>query len=256
MPGRIGDLRENRAWAEIAATTVASGAFPLAFQPVPLRRAAHEFGPFWPDSLLKAGIEEFPFSYVDGGLFNNEPIREALRLATFLDDITPGQAFDRLVLFVDPNVSTTGTPLYALAPMHQAFELQQGAGFPFGRALKAVRQGTLERLAPLAASVARAVLDESRVVEADRVYHELRCLEQEQTACTQPACPLPQVPGAAPHVPAGHIHVAAMAPMRQASDATLPIPLPGAALGGFAGFMSEIPGHSRCAWAGGAPRNP
>ncbi|MCP4292368.1 MAG: hypothetical protein GY780_11115, partial [bacterium] len=82
----IGDLRERRCWAKIAATSIASGAFPGAFEPVVLERRDYEFGGkngFWPKQL--ASRDRHPFTYVDGGTFNNEPIREAFRMASFMD---------------------------------------------------------------------------------------------------------------------------------------------------------------------------
>ncbi len=54
------------------------------------------------------GDEFFHFSYIDGGTLNNEPIREAFRMANYLDvrDSTPSFAYDRIVIFVDPIVRT------------------------------------------------------------------------------------------------------------------------------------------------------
>jgi hypothetical protein len=83
----IGCLLDGRVWSKIAATSIASGAFPLAFEPVPLERRSYEFGETedsqrsrWPQQLK--GKDRHVFSYVDGGVFNNEPIREAFRLAS------------------------------------------------------------------------------------------------------------------------------------------------------------------------------
>ncbi len=52
--------------------------------------------------------EFFYFSYIDGGTLNNEPIREAFRMANYLDtrDPTPSEAYDRVIIFVDPIVRT------------------------------------------------------------------------------------------------------------------------------------------------------
>src|SRR5690606_23657843 len=119
--GRIGSLRERRTWAKLAATALASGAFPFAFSPVVLKRRVYEFGPLWPKALRDAKIDEYPFTYVDGGMFNNEPIREAFRLAAFIDALDPGDHFDRRILFVDPNVRLPEDEFRV--PVHRAFFL-------------------------------------------------------------------------------------------------------------------------------------
>ena len=119
--GLIGDLNKPETWAKIAATAIASGGFPFAFEPVVLPRKAFEYGPnLWCRTFGKApprkksdfdGQASHPFSFVDGGTFNNEPIREAFRLASFIDGYTraetPGTAVQRLIVFVDPFVSGT-----------------------------------------------------------------------------------------------------------------------------------------------------
>ena len=53
-------------------------------------RRNYELGKLWPGLFNFAGaageaFDRFPFTYIDGGAFNNEPIREAFRLASFLD---------------------------------------------------------------------------------------------------------------------------------------------------------------------------
>ena len=154
-------LSSTETWSRIAATAIACGAFPYAFEPVVLRRYFSEYF-IDPDRLPKAesqisfepNVEEgeddthisfhadfllkykehrkqfvqwhyehsdqeaesikdqqssYLYSYVDGGALNNEPIREAFRLASFLDSRDPSarSEFDRLVIFVDPIVRTT-----------------------------------------------------------------------------------------------------------------------------------------------------
>src|SRR5437899_4236493 len=95
QPGLIDDLKKPASWARIAATAIASGGFPFAFEPVVLPRKAFEYGPeLWcrtfglpvPENKTDFdGQQSHPFSFVDGGTFNNEPIREAFRLASFVD---------------------------------------------------------------------------------------------------------------------------------------------------------------------------
>jgi predicted acylesterase/phospholipase RssA len=91
------------AWREVAATVVASGAFPIAFEPVVLQRFREEYGPLWPSEL--SDRDEFPFTYGDAGPFMHEPLREAVRLAALLDTSEPRDSFDRSIVFIDPNLS-------------------------------------------------------------------------------------------------------------------------------------------------------
>jgi predicted acylesterase/phospholipase RssA len=90
-------------WREIAATAVASGAFPIAFEPVVLQRYRAEFGQLWPDEL--ADRDEFPFTYGDGGTFDHEPLREAMELISIQDAGEPPGSFERVLVFIDPNLS-------------------------------------------------------------------------------------------------------------------------------------------------------
>src|SRR5687768_4080018 len=90
-------------WREIAATAVASGSFPIAFEPVVLQRYREEYGPLWPDELRER--DEFPFTYADGGTFNQEPLREAMDLISLQDAYEQPSDFDRVLVFIDPNVS-------------------------------------------------------------------------------------------------------------------------------------------------------
>jgi len=170
----IGSLFEQRGWAKMAATSVASGAFPLAFEPVPLERRSYEYGAteegaasLWPRRLK--GRDRHVFTYVDGGTFLNEPIREAFRLASFIDAQRPEEDFERLVIFVDPHfVIPDPSPFL---PHHGRWLLSEPnrlLGWIDGLDLK--RKTSLDRLIPLAGSVVGAILNESRVVEADKVF--------------------------------------------------------------------------------------
>lgn len=130
------DIKSEKAWSIVTASALACGAFPIAFDPVVLKRYKEEFNDFgediqgngdWPNAFLELqkSIQEvdqlreksffnekgdnyidynsFNFPYIDGGTFNNEPIREAFRIATYQDFGCPEEV-DRLVLFVDPAV--------------------------------------------------------------------------------------------------------------------------------------------------------
>ncbi|WP_203296546.1 patatin-like phospholipase family protein [Luteirhabdus pelagi] len=131
-------LTGKESWATISASALACGAFPIAFEPVLLKRYDSEYGkgsPFnqWPTPFLdlqnsitnsknrygndyndnsffaeKNGepidYKSFNFPYIDGGTFNNEPIKEAFRIGAFQDFGNFGEEQDRLILFVDPIV--------------------------------------------------------------------------------------------------------------------------------------------------------
>lgn len=130
------DLYNNKAWSVLVASALACGAFPIAFEPVILKRYQQEYADDeWPAPFesIKAEMEKerkkvsglesiyhksffneekdayidynsFNFPYIDGGTFNNEPIREAFRIASFQDFQRKEGEADRLILFVDPAV--------------------------------------------------------------------------------------------------------------------------------------------------------
>jgi predicted acylesterase/phospholipase RssA len=170
----IGSLFEHRGWAKMAATSLASGAFPLAFEPVPLERRSYEFGAteegatsLWPKRLR--GRDRHVFTYVDGGTFLNEPIREAFRLAAFIDAQSPEEGFERLVIFVDPHLVVPDPSPFL--PHHAQWILPEpNRLLGWLRAPGLDRRTSLDRLVPLAGTVAHAILNESRVVEADKVF--------------------------------------------------------------------------------------
>jgi len=160
----IGSLFESRGWWKMAATSIASGAIPFAFEPVPLERRAYEFGETedgtasrWPKRLK--GKDRHVFTYVDGGTFNNEPVREAFRLASFIDAQNPEEDFERLVLFVDPHVAV---PNPGLELPHHGQWLIDGPNLN--------KKTSLDRLIPFTGTLLTAVTNESRVIEADKVF--------------------------------------------------------------------------------------
>jgi len=92
---------DSATWIEIREAAIASGNFPFAFAPHELPSDAepwsgHDLNPF-PDE----------FTYIDGGLFNNEPVGEAVRLARKLDGTpeNPGLDPTRKFLLVDANLN-------------------------------------------------------------------------------------------------------------------------------------------------------
>ena len=105
-------LSTERTWAEILASAVASGAFPFGFPPAIVTRYKEEYDKGeWPNSDGNHNLvipDILNFSYVDGGTFNNEPIKEAFKIGNFIDfqkkDSNLRKKEDRLILFVDPSV--------------------------------------------------------------------------------------------------------------------------------------------------------
>lgn len=170
----IGSLLEARAWSKMAATSIASGAFPLAFEPVPLERRSYEFGSteegvssLWPRRL--EGKDRHVFTYMDGGTFNNEPIREAFRLAAYMDAQPSEEDFERLIVYVDPHFVVPDPSLHL--PHHGRWMLDAPnrlLGSMDGLDLKP--KASLDRLLPAGTSVVGAIMNESRVVEADKVF--------------------------------------------------------------------------------------
>lgn len=173
LAGSIDDPDQS-CWRKMAATAMACGAFPLAFEPVVLERDWWEMGPtvwpeeFWGDVDPKSGeepaIKSFPFTYVDGGTFNNEPIREAFRLASFMDSIPAGNNIEvaRRIIFVDPNVAADGTNF--TVPIHRDCKLKSAKG------LDIFRLASLDRLKPHLFTLFGAICSEASVSEADRVF--------------------------------------------------------------------------------------
>lgn len=108
----------RRRWQIFREAAIASGAFPGAFPPVRLRRLSDEYGS-WPPEL---GTEQFAFDYLDGGILRNEPLREAIHLAS--EQPVPEDT-ERVFVLIDPNVSGSKEvyPLPFNRSVHLAEEL-------------------------------------------------------------------------------------------------------------------------------------
>ena len=91
------NVRDPELWARVRTAAIASGNFPLAFVPELLAREERDF--------RDHALAPFPgtFTYCDGGLFDNEPVGEAIDLALEQDGgtITPDRAF----VLVDANLN-------------------------------------------------------------------------------------------------------------------------------------------------------
>jgi hypothetical protein len=132
------NLNSENTWKMIGSTVAACGAFPIAFPSVLLKRYEEEYiiansqKSLWPGNLRqlqkeiknvkinsffqegensKMDYTSFNFPYVDGGTFNNEPIKEAFRISSFQDFDKPKDSNNyplgsRALIFVDPIVRT------------------------------------------------------------------------------------------------------------------------------------------------------
>lgn len=175
-PTMVDDLRLPKTWAQIAATAVASGGFPIAFEPVVLRRKAFEYGPrIWCPTLGRAnfdGQEPHLFSYVDGGTFNNEPIREAFRLASFIDGTLraeqPDVEIERLILFVDPFVSER--LINARVPFLRRWMMEDPNVFGNLDGFDLRRAASLDRLLPHIGTLLGSLTAQGRTNEANKIF--------------------------------------------------------------------------------------
>jgi len=181
--GKTSDLRTRKAWSTIAATALASGAFPGAFEPVVLHRHNFEFGyidkkstGLWPMELV--GEKSHAFTYSDGGALNNEPIRDCFRMASFLDAKMkkPGENVTRWIVFVDPNVAEPSTPLQVA--MHRCWRLDDPNYLGTFDGWSLDRLTSLDRLVPFLGSLLGTVLNEARTIEGDKIFktHKLFAL--------------------------------------------------------------------------------
>jgi predicted acylesterase/phospholipase RssA len=164
-------LSGRRPWTILAATMIAGGAVPLAFESVVLRRLREEYGALWPDEL--ADREEFLFTHGDGGTFDNEPLRQAMRMAGYLDAGAPADSFDRVLISIDPNVS--GSVHDFALDFHRSHEINPDYGLFDGEDV--VPADSAGRLVSNAARLVTALRGQASFKDylgADKVNHRLR----------------------------------------------------------------------------------
>ncbi len=95
------DYTDADSWQRLGETARASGAFPFAFPPVALERESAEYGRAW-----SYKEDHKWFHYVDGGIFNNQPLKHAMNMAYELDENEDVDSFERFYIVIDPIVGT------------------------------------------------------------------------------------------------------------------------------------------------------
>ena len=98
-------------WPRLTDCAIATGNFPLAFMPQTLMRSAEDYSAGNPPTLAAVppppGKPYFPhgLAFIDGGMFDNEPLGMAINFAAEVDAGPPDP--ERLFLLVHPNVTRT-----------------------------------------------------------------------------------------------------------------------------------------------------
>ena len=161
-------LGDAESWTVIAATALASGAFPGAFQPAVITRYRFEYDEhMWPKGLPNSGSvkDQHPFAYCDGGVFNNDPIRETLRLCSFMDAKEEAGTFERFVVYVDPSVGPEGVTFGVPALMEM--KGSKGSLWNFGSPEASSLRPTLPRLLSLFGGVLGMLIHQGRSRDVD-----------------------------------------------------------------------------------------
>jgi predicted acylesterase/phospholipase RssA len=169
----VQNLNTNEAWREITATAIASAAIPFAFEPVVLNRYQYEFGNEWAKELQDK--ESYPFTYVDGGVFNNEPVKEAMRLASYIDTTSAHKNFERQIIFVDPDVTE----------LENQFKIHAHEKLSIGRSIwssktKVTTKPTILRLLSGITHILSAVLNEAQSIEVGKISQILNQFEHRE----------------------------------------------------------------------------
>lgn len=169
--GFAGDIKGANAWTSIAAAAIASGAFPGAFAPAILKRYIWEYDKGqWPKGLGKEASNNehasHPFAYVDGGVFNNDPIREAFRMASFMDAHYPEEGGSiRRLIYVDPSVSPE-IPKLRVSTLREIGEDELSL-FNLASPKADSPKSSLSRIFSLLGGVVGTLVDQGRSREAD-----------------------------------------------------------------------------------------
>lgn len=108
-------------WKKLATSAIASGSFPLIFPPVGIKREKEDYA-----GAIFNSLSFLPnmIHYIDGGIFNNEPLKWAIQKSTEQDHGILSD--DRIFILIDPNLgaSLQDTSFTEPQPFHKnAFRL-------------------------------------------------------------------------------------------------------------------------------------
>ena len=156
-------LLDPAEWWVFVTTALASGAFPFAFPPVVLERFEHEYGAYWPHDLRDSTDQgkrddTINLAYADGGIFNNDPIREVYRMTSFLD-ATERRSFLRRIIYVDP-LTTDGAPSYSAKVLNE---------LGFDEKDVTVERTSFPRLIDVTSHLVSLLVSQGRSREADQI---------------------------------------------------------------------------------------
>ncbi len=160
-------LANEEAWRHLFSTAIACGAFPVAFAPVGLERYRFEYAKGLLPQIFKDQQTSAVLHYVDGGVFNNEPVREAYRLSAFLDAQDryqhPDDIIDRRVILIDPSAASDQVN-FNLRHLHQY-------AVPQSPLLKnqIVPNKSIDKVLPAIGDLIGAILNQARSIEENKI---------------------------------------------------------------------------------------
>ncbi len=179
-------------WKTIGDTALASGSFPIAFPPFSLHRTRDDY-----PGALPGSIDHLPGKqlFVDGGMFNNEPLKPCIKLSAEQDGGSLSE--DRIFILIDPIMNTSKVDRSFLQPQDLLLPsakrlVTMSAGEMTARDWLRIdrintelewRDGLVEELARTAAALPVHAVDSGRgelkaATEAVRDRkHEIRALE-------------------------------------------------------------------------------
>ncbi|MFQ5799456.1 MAG: hypothetical protein ACE5H0_12310, partial [Bacteroidota bacterium] len=172
-------------WSAILHTAVASGSFPFAFPPKALTGTPDEF----PDSVqAEDGTLPHDLLFLDGGMFNNEPLKLAISLARKADEESGGN--NRKYILVDSTLNQSSADYSLPSGISLLAQGKRLLGMIYGEAqakdwIRAQKTNTqlkwrdqlLERLAQLITSLDSSQTDLLNT-ELDRMAKEIVALKR------------------------------------------------------------------------------
>ncbi|MEM1181143.1 MAG: patatin-like phospholipase family protein [Acidobacteriota bacterium] len=99
------DRPQDTDWRQVRDACISSGNFPIAFRPQRMVRDPDDYPGAQEAEDPASSLFEQGMTFVDGGLFNNEPLGEAIRRAAEAD--RDGEDVERLFILIDPFINTS-----------------------------------------------------------------------------------------------------------------------------------------------------